>query len=193
MRRDRITAPARRTLSLLLCTTVCIAPAGCALRFSAVDPALALAARRAVYAQDELPRLEEFEEEPREHARRGTIGQAIIGELLAIFPGILIHGIGHYYAGDRETAGKLSRIGQFGYLATGLGAGLITAGVYAYDEDLRGLAYSLYGSGGAVGAFGVGYLLVAWGYDLIDTPRAVLSGGEPPPRSKFVDSLDFFD
>lgn len=183
--------PGRRALLSLLAAVLLFAVSGCRLGWVGVDPDLALAARRSVYRQ-ELPRLEEFEEEPREEEEKGGWGDVIVAELLAIFPGILVHGMGHLYAGDRETFSTLSSVGQFGYLLTAVGGGLVTAGHFANEEDLTGLSISLFASGGIVGGAGVGYLLAAWGYDLYDTPRAVLSGGEPPPRTPFVESMDIF-
>jgi len=115
-----------------------------------------------------------------------------VGELLAIFPGILIHGAGHYYAGDYATAGKLFRIGEFGYLLTAVGAGAGVGAYYLDRNDQKGYAYSLYATGGVITLAGVTYVMTAWIYDLIDTPRAVRSGGEPPPRSEFVEALDIF-
>ena len=121
------------------------------------------------------------------------VGSAIVGELLAIFPGVLIPGTGHYFAGDRRTGARLLRIGEFGWLLTAAGGGMVLGG-YALDQnDLEGTAYGLYGTGGLLGLVGVTYVLTAWFYDMVDTPRAVLSGGKPPPRSRFVESLDFFN
>lgn len=124
-------------------------------------------------------------------------GSVIIGELIAIFPGLIVPGLGHYYAGDYKTAGKLLRIGETGYVLGAIGGGLC-AGAYFLDEededdDWQGMVYSLYGTGGVIAAVGLGYLLSAWVYDMIDTPRAVSSGGMPPPRTPFVESMDIFD
>ncbi len=140
---------------------------------------------------------EKEEEEVRE---KGTVGEAIAGELLAIFPGVIVHGLGHLYAGDERTFGRLSRLGQMGYVLTAVGGGLIVGGYYLERDDTEVLgqsltkpvAYGLYGTGGVAGGIGVMYFLTAWIYDMIDTPRAVLSGGKPPPRSEFVESLEIF-
>ena len=59
--------------------------------------------------------------------------------------------------------------------------------------DFRGYTYTLYGSGALFGVIGVGYLLTGWVYDLVDTPRALESGGKPPPKTPFVKNLNFFD
>ncbi|MCZ6793378.1 MAG: hypothetical protein O7J95_07175 [Planctomycetota bacterium] len=185
----------RSVLFLLVIPVASACGSGCQVRWGVVDPQLAIQARRSIYEQ-EIPTFEELEEFHRdelEERRGGSIGGVIIGELLAIFPGMLIHGAGHWYAGDQQTARQLSRVGQFGYLLTALGGGMAIGGHFAQEEDLHGLAISGYSTGAVVGAAGLTYFLTAWIYDMIDTPRAVLSGGRPPPRSDFVEALDFFD
>lgn len=157
-----------------------------------VDLGLAQETRRSLRAQERLPDFDEYYEEPRVVEESGSWADVIIGEALAIFPGIILQGAGHWYAGDRRTAARLSRIGQFGYLLTGIGGGVVYGGYEADQADINGLATSLYVSGGLVGAAGVFYIGTAWVYDLIDTPRAVLENGAPPPRSPFVESLDVF-
>ena len=142
------------------------------------------------YAFDEDPEVVIVDDEDEDLP---GVGSAIVGELLAIFPGVLVPGTGHYFAGDRKTGARLLRIGEFGWLLTAAGGGMVLGG-YALDRnDLEGTAYGLYGTGGLLGLVGVTYVLTAWFYDMIDTPRAVLSGGKPPPRSRFVESLDFFN
>lgn len=126
-----------------------------------------------------------------------SLGAIVLGEAIAIFPGLLVPGLGHFYAGDGETGRKLLRIGQTGYLFAGIGAGLCAGGYFldeADEEDRwNGFAYGLYAAGGLSGVIGVGFLLSAWVFDIVDTPRAVSSGGEPPPRTPFVESMDIFD
>ena len=141
------------------------------------------------------------EEEAEEVREKGTVGEAIAGELLAIFPGVIVHGLGHLYAGDERTFGRLSRLGQMGYVLTAVGGGLVVGGYYLEKDDTevlgqsltKPIAYTLYGTGGLAGGIGVMYFLTAWIYDMVDTPRAVLSGGKPPPRSGFVESLEIFN
>ena len=113
----------------------------------------------------------------------------------------LLHGAGHWYANDRRTSRQISRVGQVGCVMTILGGGVLF-GAYALDQadtDVLGTsltdptAYTLYAVGGVGALIGVTYFFTAWFYDIYDTPRAVRSGGKPPPLSKFVESLDFFD
>jgi hypothetical protein len=128
----------------------------------------------------------------------GSVGDVIVGELVAFFPGMLVHGLGHLYAGDQQTFRRLSSLGQLGYLLTVVGGGLGIGGYYLDQEDTEVLgqdltqptAYSLYAAGGIAGGIGVTYFFTAWIYDMIDTPRAVMSGGRPPPRSKFIEALE---
>ncbi len=128
----------------------------------------------------------------------GSVGDVIVAELIAIFPGMFVHGLGHLYAGDDQTFGRLSNLGQLGYLLTVAGGGLLIGGYYLDEDDTELLgqdltdptAYSLYAAGGVAGGIGLAYFFTAWFYDMIDTPRAVMSGGRPPPRSKFIEALE---
>jgi hypothetical protein len=157
-----------------------------------------------VAIQDARAGLDHFEkhpirspEKPKVEEEEASTGSVILGELIAIFPGIFIHGLGHHYAGDYKTARRLSHIGQIGYLLTFVGGGLAVGGYYIDKGDdnnnYQGIVYSMYGAGGTIGVIGVGYFLVAWFYDMIDTPRAVESGGEPPRKSSMLDSMDLFE
>lgn len=170
--------------------------AGCHLYPDRVAPEFAFAATRALYSEDH-GWIEEFDEDipaPRDDSAGapGGAGEVILGELIAIFPGFFVQGLGHRYAGDYRTASQLGRVGQIGMLLTLLGGGIVTGGYFAEDADQTSLGISLYASGGFIGAVGVTYWGTAWIYDIIDTPRAILSGGRPPPRSTFVESLDVF-
>jgi hypothetical protein len=169
------------------------AASGCSLRWDVVDPRLAGEARLFLQQNDrdlDWPPADEYE--PREPMREGTFGEILVGELIAIFPGLIVPGLGHYYAGDYRTSAQLRRVGQFGQLLTAIGGGLLYGG-YALDRnDQKTFAYSLYGTGGTIGILGLFFYMTAYVYDVIDTPRAVRSGGRPPPRSDFVDSLDIF-
>ena len=118
----------------------------------------------------------------------GSTLDVIIAELIAIGPGMVVQGLGHRYAGDYTTSRQLMRVGAVGVGVGALGAGLI-AGGNGISEDWVGGAVS--GAGYGISLIGVGYYLSAWIYDIYDTPRAVRSGGRPPPNSPFVDSLDF--
>lgn len=188
---DYIAAPMRNALRPLVLLAVLLPTvSGCGLPGGRIDLGAVLGARQALLqAPERLPL--ESEEHPAPEIPEPS-GSVILGELLAIFPGVLVHGIGHYYAGDYPTAGRLSRIGQFGYVLTAVGGGLGVGGYYLDQNDQKGFAYSLYATGGTVALAGICYLFTAWIYDMVDTPRAVLSGGAPPPRSPFVESLDIF-
>ena len=120
--------------------------------------------------------------------RAGSFLDVVVAEVIAIGPGMFVQGLGHRYAGDYKTAGQLMRVGGVGIGLSGLSFGLV-AGGREISEDWIGDAIS--GAGYGVGILGVGYYLSAWWYDIYDTPRAVRSGGRPPPNSPFVDSLDF--
>jgi hypothetical protein len=90
-----------------------------------------------------------------------------IGELLAIFPGLLWHGIGHRYAGDKEKASEIEMIEAYSLLAGGAGVGLVIA---THDEDnLMGLEITGWTIGGLGGLMFVG----SWLYDVIFTPAAI--------------------
>jgi hypothetical protein len=156
---------------------------------SVLDPDALGAARAGLFREpDFLP-----PEDDLDRPRASPAGSVWVGELLAIFPGLLVHGMGHYYAGDHQTAKRLRHIGEFGYVLTAVGGGMGVGAYYLDQEDLNGFAYTLYGTGGVLVIAGITYIFTAWIYDMIDTPRAVRSGGEPPPRTPFIDSLDLFD
>ena len=203
MRDGHSSVPSWIPAGLLL---TCLYGSGCSLgewRLSvdAVDGArvaLAQLSERDLYYRDE-----EEGEEARDDSdvEQGSVGDVIVAELIAFFPGMLVHGLGHLYAGDQETFGRLSSLGQLGYLLTIVGGGLGVGGYYLDQEDTEVLgqdltqstAYSLYAAGGVAGGIGLTYFFTAWIYDMIDTPRAVFSGGRPPPRSKFIESLEIIN
>src|SRR5690606_22385292 len=135
----------RRARMLVAVVSVFVA-AGCVGRDERVDPGLARAARHELLAHQRVSELEEFYEEPRAYEEPGSWTDVVIAQTLAIFPGIILHGAGHWYAGDRRTAKQLSRIGQFGYLLTAIGGGVVYGGYEADQAGLDGLATSLYAS-----------------------------------------------
>jgi hypothetical protein len=61
------------------------------------------------------------------------------------------------------------------------------------DQTWQPYAITLYAAGGLAGTVGVGFFLTAWFYDMIDTPRAVKSGGKPAPNSLFHKDAAEFD
>ena len=99
---------------------------------------------------------------------------------LASQPGVIVHGLGHLYAGDDQTFGRLSNLGQLGYVLTVVGGGLAVGGYYLDEDDTELLgqdltdptAYSLYAAGGVAGGIGLAYFFTAWFYDMIDTTGA---------------------
>ncbi len=183
--------------ALLLLFGVLALPAGCATPYEAIDRSLAAEARFALRQERPPPGLpEEEEEENIERYREEKSHRSVlIGELLAIFPGFFWHGLGHQYAGDLKTAREIRGVGEWGYLLTALGGGLFVGGYFLdheADSQWDPYALSLYIAGGIAGGVGAGFFLTAWFYDMIDTPRAVESGGKPPPRSPFSKDLEDF-
>ncbi len=195
-------SPAMRTFPLLVAVLISLVFAnGCALTRYPIDASAVERARHGLSQSDERDRyyaLDEWDDDDtkEELPERGSV---FVGELLAIFPGMFVHGLGHLYAGDKQTFRRLSRMGQFGYLLLGVGGGTIAGAYLIDDKEVLGddfsqpVAYGLYATGGAAAGGGLVYFLSAWIYDIVDTPRAVRSRGRPPARTPFVDSLDVFD
>ena len=128
------------------------------------------------YDEDEFEEDDGYYEDDESEDSRPSL---IIADLLAFFPGLFVHGLGHNYAGDHATARNLRSMGEWGYLLTGLGGG-IGAGAYFLDQSNDNiLPISLYITGGIVAGVGLAYFFSAWIMDMIDTPRAVKSGGAP--------------
>jgi hypothetical protein len=91
---------------------------------------------------------------------------AFVGELLAIFPGIIVHGMGHRYAGNPDKADEILVMELYSLIPIGLGAGLYGIGE-SQDADAVRVA-GLVGMGiGAIPFFGT------WIYDLVYTPSEV--------------------
>ncbi len=91
----------------------------------------------------------------------------VLGELIAIFPGIIWHGLGHRYAGDDKKAQEIEMMEAYSLVAGGIGTGLIFAG--RSNENLTGLEYTGYTVGGIGGLGFIG----TWIYDIIYTPSAI--------------------
>jgi len=91
----------------------------------------------------------------------------ILGELIAIFPGIIWHGLGHRYAGDIAKAEEIEQMEALSVLGMGVGTGLWFAD--RSDDHLVGLKVSGYTVGG-IGALG---FIGTWLYDIIYTPAAI--------------------
>lgn len=177
-----------RLVALCLALPVAV---GCTLSPGTIDVSVVESALAGFQEYQERYPLEEPDRvEPPKPPERGSV---FVGELLAVFPGLFWPGLGHTYAGDHRTAAQLRRVGEFGLIVTALGGAAGVGAYYADDNDLTGLSYGLYGAGGVLGVIGVTYWMTAWIYDMVDTPRAVKSGGQPPPRSRFIEGLDIFD
>ena len=90
----------------------------------------------------------------------------LIGELIAIFPGLFVHGLGHRYAGNTDAADEIMTMELYSALTMGLGAGLVALGE---SEDAEAVTVS-----GWVGV-GVGAIpfLGTWIYDIVYTPSEI--------------------
>ena len=85
--------------------------------------------------------------------------------LYAIMPGMLVHGSGHFYAGEKTTgwvlvAGEVLSLAMLTY-SIGVGIGKSTDGATSN------------GSSEVVGVVGVALLMGTWIYDVIGAPLAV--------------------
>ena len=91
---------------------------------------------------------------------------AVAGELLAIFPGVFYHGIGHRYAGNEEKAKEIFTMEMYSLLPMALGGALWGIG---HDRDADALEIA-----GLIG-IGVGGVpfLGTWVYDMVYTPSEV--------------------
>ena len=90
----------------------------------------------------------------------------LVGELLAIFPGFFVHGLGHRYAGNVERADEILLMEAFSVLTLGLGGGLVAIGE---SEDAEAVEIAGW-VGIAVGAIP---FLGTWVYDIVYTPAEV--------------------
>ena len=196
----------KRVSLYVLSLVVGLGAVGCAGRFERIDARIADVASHGLvqnsslegfaFAQNDQSRSRrnergrddylEFEAEDELEEEEGDEGGSVIlGEMIAVFPGMLWHGAGHYYARDYESSRRLRSIGEWGYLLGGIGGGLILGGIAIQggDPEFSGgdledhLATSFYVAGGIVGAIGLFYFLTAWGGDIYDTPRAVRENG----------------
>lgn len=106
----------------------------------------------------------------------------IVGELCAIFPGLVIHGLGHRYAGNVEKANEILAMEAYSILTAGLGGGLVAVG-QSEDADAVTVAGWIGVGSGALGFIGT------WLYDIIYTPsevakynRRMAAGFREPPE-----------
>ena len=104
---------------------------------------------------------------PRGPSGEESPGKSVLkGELLAIFPGFFVHGLGHRYAGNEEKADDLLAMECYSLLTSGLGGGLVGIGI---GEDAK--AVEIAGWIG-VGVGGTAFL-GSWIYDIVFTPSEV--------------------
>ena len=97
----------------------------------------------------------------------GSPKSVLVGELIAIFPGLLWHGLGHRYAGDVKKAEEIELMEAYSLIAGGAGAGMVLGA--KDDDDLKFLEISGY----TVGGLGALLFVGSWLYDVIYTPAAV--------------------
>jgi hypothetical protein len=90
----------------------------------------------------------------------------LVAELIAIFPGLLVHGLGHRYAGDTDTANEILLMEGYSLLTAGLGGALYAIGESEDADAVRVAGWIGMGVGGA------GFL-GTWLYDLVYTPSAI--------------------
>lgn len=90
----------------------------------------------------------------------------LAGELLAIFPGLFIHGMGHRYAGNTDRANEIFTMEVTSLLTAGLGGGLWAIGDSEDKEAVEITGFVGMGVGGVV-------FLGTWIYDLVYTPGEV--------------------
>ena len=108
---------------------------------------------------------------PRRHGhpdeRPAAQKSVLVGALLAIFPGLLWHGLGHRYAGDVKKAEEIELMQAYSVLGMAAGTGLYFAG--RSNDYLKGMEVTGYTVGG-LGALG---FVGTWLYDIIYTPSAI--------------------
>ncbi|MCZ6603159.1 MAG: hypothetical protein O6952_09140, partial [Planctomycetota bacterium] len=94
----------------------------------------------------------------------------ILGETLAIFPGIIFHGIGHHYAGDHEGGSDLMGK-EWKSLAYPIAWPFLAAASLASPENAS-LAATLDEATGITMAAPI-YFLGTWIYDILNTPALI--------------------
>jgi hypothetical protein len=89
-----------------------------------------------------------------------------VGELIAIFPGLFVHGLGHLYAGNDDRACEIMTMELCSVLTMGLGGALVALGE---SEDADAVTIS-----GWIGV-GIGAVpfLGTWIYDIVYTPSEI--------------------
>jgi hypothetical protein len=92
----------------------------------------------------------------------------LVGELIAIFPGLFVHGLGHRYAGATERADELLTMEIYSLLVGGLGGALIAIGE---TQDAEAVTIAGYVAAGVAAVPFLG----TWFYDMVYTPSEVKS------------------
>lgn len=91
---------------------------------------------------------------------------ALLGTVLAIFPGLLVHGMGHRYAGNSEKANEILTMEGYSLLTAGLGGGLYAIGDARDADAVKVAGWVGISAGGAA-------FLGSWIYDIVFTPSEV--------------------
>ncbi len=90
----------------------------------------------------------------------------LVGQLLAIFPGLFVHGLGHSYAGNEEKAEELMTMELYSLLTAGLGGAVLALGESEDDDAVK-----------VAGWIGIGVgavpFLGTWIYDIVYTPSEI--------------------
>jgi len=97
---------------------------------------------------------------------------SILGGSLAVFPGALIHGLGHSVTGDYGTALAL-------FSAELVGIGLMVASQYLKDESTDNSQSSLSQS---LSHLGFMLFMTSWAADIVGTIKGTAPFGEPNPE-----------
>jgi hypothetical protein len=100
--------------------------------------------------------------EERSAARKSPV----VGELLAIFPGIFVHGMGHRYAGNADKADEILVMELYSLIPIALGGALWGIGENQDAEAVRVAGWIGMGIGAVP-------FLGTWVYDLVYTPSEV--------------------
>lgn len=126
-----------------------------------------------------------------------------LGVALAVFPGILVHGLGHRYAGDRRKANELLEQEAYGVLFLSIGGGLTFLGISSLErgQDSSGGAAAFHKVSGGLaltgavitGAIGIFLFFDSWLTDIVQTPaacrRAAELGGFDEVDDGFYESI----
>ena len=128
----------------------------------AMDVAVRSKSLNYLYSQE--PIMNDTIYEKANESKPGKLKSPTTAFVIALVPGAVVHGAGHFYAGKTKTA-----IGLFG--AEILGAGLTGLGLLG---SLRGDTGGEGGEGGEVViALGLGFFFGSWIYDIVESPSVI--------------------